>query len=103
MPGTAEDVANLVPHQFLDPDAGRTEVFARVKLFGILEEGLSDGRCHRQAQVRVNVYFSAAGTAGDLDVLLGNTSSVSAQLAAVLVDFLDQILGHTGGAWRTSG
>src|SRR5215472_6811690 len=96
--GATEDVANLVADQLLHMRARWAEIFSRIKFLRVFGEGFSDACRQGQAQVGVNIDLGAAGAPGDLDVGLGNAGGVGAELAAVLINLLDEILGNTGGA-----
>ena len=85
-----------MPHQFLYFGSRRSEVFSRIEFLWVFGEGFSDARSHGQAQVGVDIDLGAANAASDFDVGLGNPGGVGAQFAAVLVDFLDQVLRDTG-------
>src|ERR1019366_9868372 len=93
MSRAAEDVAYLVPHQLFDPRAGWAEILAWIEFLWVLGESLPDARRHGQAQIRINIDLGAAGAPGDFDVWLRHARRVGSQLAAVLVDLLDQVLG----------
>ena len=98
MARAAKHVLNLVANELLDLRAGRPQVFARVEFFGVFGKRLANGRGHGQAKVGIDVHLGASGPARDFDVGFRYAGGVGAQLAAIFIDFLSQILGDAGGA-----
>src|ERR1017187_2756315 len=70
---TAQDVADLVPHQLFDPRPGWAQILAWIELLWVLRE---DSPAARRRHAR----------------------RVGPQLSAVIVDFLHQIRGHARGS-----
>ena len=101
--GGAEHVFDLVADEVLDGGAGRAEVFARIKLLGILPEHFSNGSSHSQSEIRVDVHLGTADTSRNFYIGLRHTRSVVAELAAKFIDFLDEIFWTLEAPWRTSG
>jgi len=103
MPSAAEDIADLVADEFLHLGAGSNQVFARIEFLWILGHDLADAGGECEAEVGVDIDLGAAGAAGDFNVSFRNASGILAELAAVLVNFGDEILGHAGGTVEDQG
>ena len=82
--------------EFLHVVAGRTEVFARVELSGLLGKHRTDGGCHSQTAVGVDVDFAHCALCGLAGFLLvaGTNHTLSKDLAggngftAIMVSWL---------------
>jgi hypothetical protein len=90
--GAAKDVAHFVANEFFDLITRRSEIFARIEFLRVFRKHFADRCGHREAQVGVDVDLGASDATRHFDIRFGNTGSVFAHLAAVFVDFDDQVL-----------
>ena len=85
-------------HEFLHSLAGRREILAGIELLGLGHQDLADRGGHGQTQIGVDVDLGATHTASHLDVRLGHAGRLFAEVAAVLVDLLGEVLRNGGGS-----
>ena len=82
--------------------AGRAEILAGVKFGGLLGENLAHGSSHGQTAVRVDIDLAYRALGSLAELFFRDTDSVG-ELAAILVDGVNFVLGTDDEPWSTMG
>ncbi len=82
--------------------AGRAEILAGIKFGGLLGENLAHGSGHGQTAVRVDVDLAHRALGSLAELLFGDADSVG-ELAAILIDGVNFILGYRRRAVEYDG
>ena len=88
--------------EFLHALAGGLEIFAGVKLCGLLGEGLADCGGHSETAVAIDVDLADCALGGLAELLLGDADGLL-EGATVSVDGIDLFLRHGAGAVEDDG
>ena len=88
---TAEDINDLMSDHVLDRLAGGLEILPGIEMIRMLREVLADHGSHCKTDIGVNVDL-ADSTAGRLAELFFRNADCAGHIAAVLVDFRDELL-----------
>ena len=81
---------------------GRAEILAGVKFGGLLGENLAHGSGHGQTAVRVDVDLAHRALGSLAELLFGDADSVG-ELAAILIDGVNFVLGYRRRAVEYDG
>src|SRR5690554_5912107 len=98
----AQDVGILVHVHLLQLFTCWSEVLARVELAWLLREHLADDTGHSQSSITVDVDLANSTGSCPAKLLLWNANGVF-ELATILLDHLNVLLGYRGGSVQNDG